>query len=74
MTFKADVSNDVNLFPLRWEAVGSPPNIKLEYHPLSSVRVQYIRSYTPDLQAVSAIRNLKWRHAVVIKRNHNRYI
>jgi hypothetical protein len=53
---------------LRWWVVIPPPNPQAGGPPpVGSPRllIQYIRRYPPYLEAVSSIRNLRTRHAVV---------
>jgi hypothetical protein len=51
------------------ELLDPHPTPKLEDHPIGSQRllIQYIRSYPPYLEAVSSIRNLRTRHALVTR-------
>jgi hypothetical protein len=53
---------------LRWGVVSSPPNPQAGGPPpvgCPRLLIQYIRSYPPYMEAVSSIRNLRTRHAVV---------
>jgi hypothetical protein len=60
---------------LRWGVVSPAPNHKLKQHSFLAERppifgcprllIQYIGSYPPCLEAVSSIRNLRTRHAMV---------
>jgi hypothetical protein len=55
---------------LRWRVVSSTPNPQAGWSPLvgcPELLIQYIRSYPPYLEAVSSIRNLRTRHAVVTR-------
>jgi hypothetical protein len=55
---------------LWWGVVSSTPNPQYEGPPLVGcprVFIQYIRSYPPCLEAISFIRNLRTRHAMVTK-------
>jgi hypothetical protein len=52
----------------RWGVVSPPPNHQAGGPPpvgCPRLFIQYIRSYPPYLEAVSSIRNLRTRHAVV---------
>jgi hypothetical protein len=48
-------------------APAQPPSWRATPCRLSATAIQYIRSYPPYLEAVSSIRNLSTRHAVVKK-------
>jgi hypothetical protein len=55
---------------LRWWVVSPPPNPQAGGPPpvvCPRLLIQYIRSYPPYLEAVSSIRNLRTRHAVVTR-------
>jgi hypothetical protein len=59
-----------NLIFLRWGVVSPTPNPQAGGPPLIGcprLLIQYINSYPPYLEAVSSIRNLRTRHAVVTR-------
>jgi hypothetical protein len=59
-----------NFFFLRWGVVRPTPNSQAGGPPLVGclrLLIQYIRSYPPYLEAISSIRNLRTRHAVVTR-------
>jgi hypothetical protein len=62
------------VFFLRWGVVSPPPNPQAGRQPVVGcprLLIQYIRSYPPYLEAVSSIRNLRTRHAVVTRDSLN---
>jgi hypothetical protein len=62
-------SFETSLF-LRWGVLSSTPDPKAGWPPLVGcprLLIQYIRSYTPKLEGVSSIRNLRTHHAVVTR-------
>jgi hypothetical protein len=54
---------DMRAYFLRWWIVSPTPDSQA----VGDYLFQYIRSYPPYLEVVSSIRNLRTRHAVVIR-------